>query len=89
MLQTITHLQYWHHLIHLVSTHLQINQGTIRVLLKNRNISRQTETGMYYISLQNVNQQIKAELFYLFLMKISCFKKNDSQNNGNLLAATI
>ena len=51
----------------------------IRVLLKNRNISRQTETGMYYISLQNVNQQIKAELFYLSLMKISCFKKNDSK----------
>ena len=81
MLQTITHLQYWHHLIHLVSPHLQRNEETIRGLLKTkkkkRNISKQKEKGMYYIKLQNVNGQTRKELLYLFLMKrnISYFKK--------------
>ena len=36
VLQTITHLQYWHHLIHLVSPHLQRNEETIRGLLKKK-----------------------------------------------------
>ena len=66
MLQTITHLQYWHHLIHLVSPHLQRNEETIRGLLKKkkrRNISKQKEKGVYYIKLQNVNGQTRKESF--------------------------
>ena len=52
------HLQYWHHLIHLICAHLKRNQETIRAILAKK---KHKETRICYISEQNANEQIKAE----------------------------
>ena len=50
-------------------------------ILKKKEHNKQKETGMYYMSLENINRQIKAELFCFFHENFMFQKMTDNRRN--------
>ena len=73
-LQKMRYLQYWRHLILLISEHLHKDHEKTWVLFQKKKDSKQTliqkTTRNSLQQLQNVNETLKAKLFCFYIMKI-------------------